>query len=178
MSIRLNAWANTVAWSPSNLFCFIATQDSVMTVVDTSSQKIASVYLYHAPICQFVPASETSVYVIGFDRHIYEYTEDDNLANEDANTTWICKRNISGGIYPVKKTPTTESQSKSIVETKSASIMDVMRKFDGGLQKKQSLVITSNNNQNIHSAQVNSANLANDTIVTTDYAGFLKLWKI
>ena len=177
MSIRVNAWVNAVSWSPSNLYCYIATQDSVMTVVNTSSQNSINVNLYHSPICYFVPVSDYSVYAISFDRHIYEYTEDEKLNKEENNFNWVCKRNITGGIYPVRKTPTTETGSKSVSETKT-SIMDVMKKFEAGNQKKQSLIITSTSNQNIHSAQVNSANLVNDTIVTTDYAGFLKLWKI
>lgn len=176
MSIRVNAWVNAVSWSPSNSYCFIATQDSVMTVVNTSSQNIISVNLYHSPICYFVPVSDSSVFAISFDRHIYEYTEEEKQNKEENSQNWICKRNITGGIYPVRRTPT-ETGAKSVTETKT-SIMDVMKKFEVGNQKKQSLIITSTSNQNIHSAQVNSANLVNGTIVTTDYAGFLKLWKI
>jgi len=174
MTIRLSAWATSVGWSPSNLYGFVATQDSIMTVIDTSSQNIASVYLYHSPICHFVPITDTSLFVIGFDRHIYEYSEDEK--SED-NWLWTCKRNITGGIYPVKKTPTVDNKSKPIIEQRSGSIMDVMKKFEVGTQKKQSLIITSTNNQNIHSAQINSAIVTNDSLVTTDNAGFLKIWK-
>ncbi len=177
MTIPVSAWVNCVDWSPSNSFCFIATQDSVMTVVDTSSQKIASVYLYHSPITLFVPITDTSIYVVGFDRQIYEYLEDENSRKDDSNWTWVCKRNITGGLYPLKKTPTQENQPKSIIETRSASIVDMMKKFEIG-QKKNSLIITSTNTLNIHSAQINSASYINDSIVTTDYAGFLKIWKI
>jgi hypothetical protein len=173
MTLRLSAWANSVGWSPTNKYCFIATQDSVLTIIDTSSQKILSVNLYHAPICHIIPQTDNSLFVIGFDRHIYEYSEDQNSGD---NWTWSCKRNITGGLYPVKRTPTTNDNKVITVNEQKGSIMDMMKKFEVG-QKKQSLVITSTNNQNIHSAPINSAIVTDNSMVTCDNAGFLKIWK-
>ena len=176
MSIPVSAWVNSVEWSPSDLYCFIATQDSILTIVNNSSQKIASMNLFHSPICFFMPSTDYSLFAVGFDRHIYEYVLDGDLAKENPNSTWVCKRNITGGSYPVNKTPQLDYVSKSVIETKSSSIMEVMKKFEGA-QKRNSQIITSTNTQNIHAAPISSVNSNSDLIITTDYAGFLKTWK-
>ena len=176
MTITVSAWVNCVEWSLSDLYCFIATQDSVLTIVDTSSKKLVSLNLFHSPICFFMPSTDNSLFAVGFDRHIYEYALDADSSKENSNSAWACKRNITGGPYPVNKTPPLDNSTKSVIETKSSSIMEVMKKFEGA-QKRNSLIITSTNTQNIHAAPISSVNLNNGMIITTDYAGFLKTWK-
>jgi hypothetical protein len=47
-----------------------------------------------------------------------------------------------------------------------------------GSTKKTSIVITTDQNKNIHASNINSAALVGDFIVTCDMTGFLKYWKI
>jgi hypothetical protein len=60
------------------------------------------------------------------------------------------------------------------------SITDRMKLFENTNQpKKTSLTFTSNAQPiNIHSSNINSINLANDCIYTSDYTGFIKIWSL
>ena len=45
--------------------------------------------------------------------------------------------------------------------------------------KKQSLIVTStsSNSKNIHNSQINSCVVAKEGLITSDYTGFVKIWK-
>jgi hypothetical protein len=76
ISFTLNAWINSVCWSPSNKFCFATTHDAIITVINNAENKKDSIYLNHSAASSIVPVSDEEIYVICFDRHIYKYTLD------------------------------------------------------------------------------------------------------
>ena len=43
--------------------------------------------------------------------------------------------------------------------------------------KKQSLIVTSSNSSNIHNSQINSCVVSKEGLITSDFTGFIKLWK-
>ena len=63
-------------------------------------------------------------------------------------------------------------------ESTGGSIHERMKMFSGG-NKKQSIIITSNQQpKNIHTANINSVTLCEDFIITSDFAGFIKIWSL
>jgi hypothetical protein len=73
MTFSLNAWVNSVCWSPSNRFCFASTHDSIITVIDVAGNKKESIYLNHSPALSIVCLSDDEILAICYDRHIYKY---------------------------------------------------------------------------------------------------------
>lgn len=138
-----------------------------MHIINNSDGSNSTIYLTHSPLSHLVPLSNTQVYGIGFDRHIYLYEEKDN--------EWKFAKSIT------KETSSTPAQSTSnvVADSVSGSIQDRLRQFQGGFQKKQSLIVTTSVQKNIHSANINSVNVfADKFLVTSDYAGFVKVWNI
>ena len=67
-------------------------------------------------------------------------------------------------------------KSDSQAETSSSSIANKLKMFN--LQnKKQSIVVGSSSLKNIHSSNINSFSVCNNQVITTDYSGFVKVWK-
>jgi len=66
-----------------------------------------------------------------------------------------------------------EEQSSS----NSGSIVTKLRMFNQ-TAKKQSIMIGSANNRNIHGSSINSYCIIKDQMVTTDASGFVKVWPI
>jgi hypothetical protein len=68
--------------------------------------------------------------------------------------------------------------TKKNEESTGTSIHERMKMFSG-VNKKQSIIITSNPQpKNIHSANINSISLCEDLVITSDYAGFIKTWSL
>lgn len=78
MSLTLNAWVNSVCWSPSNKFCFAATHDAVISVFNNAENKKDFIYLNHSAASSIVPISDEEFLAICFDRHVYKYKFDSN----------------------------------------------------------------------------------------------------
>ncbi len=160
-TFSLSAWINAVAWSPSNKFVFIASHDSILTIYNIQKSLESSISLIHSPISHIIPISDSSILTIGYDRNIYQY-------ECDSNETWSLKKSLTkDSVNPLLSANSSEG---------SMSIHDRVKQLTGGLQKKQSLIVTSAVQRNIHSCSVNSANLFGSTLITSDYAGFVKMW--
>ena len=64
-------------------------------------------------------------------------------------------------------------------EEVAKSITDRLKMFQGNASKKTSLVFTSDSKPvNIHSGNINSINIANGSLYTSDYTGFIKIWPL
>lgn len=60
----------------------------------------------------------------------------------------------------------------------TASVSDAFKKF-GGFVKKPSVIVSSNTQSNNHHlANISSVNYSNGVIITSDFAGFIKVWNI
>jgi hypothetical protein len=159
---------NAVNWSPSGNYCFISTHDSILTIIDNVNNTNSSVNLTHSPVSHIITVSDSQVYVVGFDRHLYLY--------ENYGDKWAFKKCLT------KETPLLDQGRSSSVVTESVGggIAERLKQFGGGAAvKKTSIVVTSQVQKNIHSANINSVCLINNKyIATTDYAGFVKFWNI
>lgn len=163
MSLTMGGWVNFTCWSPSSKYCFIASHDAMMNVINTSDQSVEKVYLSHSPLSFIIPVSDTLIYGVGYDRHIYQY------GYSDDSKSWVLTKTI---------TKQDENKVGSTESTGTGSVLERLKKFEGGYGKKQSLIVTTTVQNNIHSANINSANLVNGNIVTSDYAGFIKIWTV
>ncbi len=153
-----------MSWSPSNKYVFIATHDAVLTVYNVIKNTEVTIGLIHSPISQIVPISDSSFIAVAYDRNIYQY-------ECDSNDLWAIKRSLTKESNPVSSSITTQSEGTSM------SVQDRVKQF-GALQKKQSLIVTSSIQFNIHRANVNSAVFDGKNLLTSDYAGFVKSWNL
>jgi hypothetical protein len=169
MNFPLSGWVNSVNWSPSGNYAYIATHDAGLTIVDTKNKSSSTIYVSHSPISSIIPISDNLICVVGFDRHIYQYCLNDNL-------TWTYKKCLT------KEDSLPQIVTRdAISEPFSSSIQDRLKQFQGGFgqSKKQSFAITTTSQKNIHSANINSVNLVSGkSLITSDFAGFVKVWNI
>lgn len=169
MSFPLSGWINSLSWSPSGKYAFIASHDAGLTIVDTKNKSYSTLYVSHSPISSIIPISDNLICVVGFDRHIYQYSLNDNLI-------WAYKNCLT----KEDSLPQTVTRG-AISEPISSSIQDRLKQFQGGFgqSKKQSIAITTTSQKNIHSANINSVNLVSGkSLITSDFAGFVKVWNI
>ena len=91
---------------------------------------------------------------------------------------WKLSRSITkSSIVPNSSNETIQMSLSQ--QTTGSSIQDRLKHFQGGAAKKQSLIVTTSAQKNIHSASINSLYNINDLfLVTSDYAGFVKIWNL
>lgn len=63
-------------------------------------------------------------------------------------------------------------------ETAGSGIANKLRMFNAFQNKKQSITVGSANQKNIHFANINSYAILENKLVTSDLAGFVKVWKL
>lgn len=160
MTIQLSAWVNTVAWNPTSSFCYIATHDAVFTVVNNNDKTITTINLTHSPFNHIVPQSNTSFVGVGFDRHIYLYEYDADKTKIELKNT-LTKTQVAEETGPVK-----------------TGVSDIMKRFDAGQKKSIQVGSNANNFKHIHPALINSGHVLGNTVITSDYAGFIKTWNL
>ena len=79
-----------------------------------------------------------------------------------------------------KKEKKEDSKSSGPINTGATGggVAEALKKFSSqGMKKKQSLVITTEKNENGHSSCISSITIKGDDIITTDLSGFVKYWK-
>lgn len=60
----------------------------------------------------------------------------------------------------------------------SNSVASRLRMFNNQINKKQSIIVGSSNQKNIHSSNINSYTLVKSQLITSDLSGFIKVWKL
>jgi len=58
------------------------------------------------------------------------------------------------------------------------SVANRLRMFNNVVSKKQSIIIGSVNQKNIHSSNINSFAVNQNNLITSDLSGFVKVWKL
>jgi actin related protein 2/3 complex subunit 1A/1B len=81
MTIKADAWVNDVCWSKSGNFCFAATHDAIVYVIDNKQKNYNIIYLNHSPFSNIVALSDNSFIGVSFDRHIYIYEKEEEWYN-------------------------------------------------------------------------------------------------
>ena len=75
----------------------------------------------------------------------------------------------------------TKNEGEKAEESQSAiggSVANRLKMFNNTINKKQSIVVGSANQKNIHSSNINSFAVSNNQLITSDLSGFVKVWKL
>lgn len=59
-----------------------------------------------------------------------------------------------------------------------SSVANRLRMFNNAVNKKQSIIVNTVNQKNIHSSNINSFAISNNQLITSDLSGFVKVWKL
>jgi hypothetical protein len=71
----------------------------------------------------------------------------------------------------------TKGDDSSNAQQETSGIANKLKMFN--IQpKKQSIVVGSNNQKNIHCSNINSSHIYKNQLITSDLSGFVKVWKI
>ena len=61
----------------------------------------------------------------------------------------------------------------------SGGVAAALKRFQNqGMKKKESLVVTTEQNENLHATNISSFTIKDNLIITSDLAGFVKFWNI
>lgn len=60
----------------------------------------------------------------------------------------------------------------------SNSVANKLRMFNNNMNKKQSIMVNTAQQKNLHSSNVNSFTINNNQLITSDLSGFVKVWKL
>ena len=113
----------------------------------------------HAPATMLIPKDDNSFYAVCYDRNIYEY--------EKKGEEWQVKK-----IITAKKEDT---KAKTTVGKVSAQLA-MFNKM--GQQNKDNLAVVTKQSLHLHKSQISSVNIKGNDIITTDFSGFVKYWKL
>lgn len=145
------SWVNCVAWSPTpkSSYAFTASQNSNLVITDYRKNSVEEIKLNHAPIQFILPKSDTEIYCIGYDKEIYLYGKEGDQ--------WLLKKKITQLPENVKA--------------------NTLPNFNGQ-EDKPSFIMEGPKMKHLHYADISSATLKDNNIITTDLIGFVKFWKI
>lgn len=146
-----SAWVTCVAWSLSGTYAFAGSQNANIVVIDYKKSKKEIIKLNHAPVQYLLPQSDTKFYAVGFDKEIYLY--------EKTGEKWELKKKVT--------------QDEANIKANTYVIPGEENK-----EEKKSFIIEGPKNHHLHSADISSVTLKDNTIITTDLIGFVKFWKI
>lgn len=75
-------------------------------------------------------------------------------------------------------TKTDDVKTEEPQASMGSSVANRLRMFNNAVNKKQSIVVGSVNQKNIHSSNINSFAVSKDQLITSDLSGFVKVWKL
>lgn len=157
------SWVNTVNWNQSGTLCYAGAQNSNIYLIDPLQNKCDVLPLTHSAPTMIIPKGDDSIYVVGFDREIYLYQKEGDK--------WAMKKRITDDGSKGKTGAT------GISGVSGGGVAERLKAFgSAGVKKKQSLVFTTDQNENIHPTTINSLIFKDNKIITSDYAGFVKFW--
>lgn len=131
----------------------------------------------HQVARSIISINENRIFLVGFDRHFYEY----NLI--EGNWEFIKDFTSEQEQSSIKESKE-ESSDKS--EVKPVSIFEKMKMFDQSHQSKKASILVSNERKivgsetlnSIHNAAVVSYSINSSKLITSDLAGFIKEWSL
>ena len=165
-SFDAGAWVISCGWTLDGKYGIASSQKGQIAIIDWQEKKEEIINCNHSPVTFIVPVSATSFYAVGFDREIYLY--------EQKEGKWALAKVIT------KKEKKEDSKSSGPINTGATGggVAEALKKFSSqGMKKKQSLVVTTEKNENGHSSCISSITIKGDDIITTDLSGFVKYWK-
>ena len=155
-----NSWINSVTWLPNDLLGLAASQDAIISVIHPKDKKVDEIRCKHAPATMLIPKDDNSFYAVCYDRNIIEYEK-------------------KGDKWEIKKIITAKKEENNKSRTSVGNVSAALEKFNQmGLQDKQKLAVTTKQSSHLHKSQISSISIKDKDIITTDYSGFVKYWKL
>lgn len=131
-------------------------------VIDNSNLTSKIENLKHNACSKVIPISDTKIFLVSFDRQIFQY--------ELINDKWTNTKTLTD---PVEESvPQNDVQSAMAGSVASRAMM-----FGQNTMKKSSLLPnTIKVKSNIHKANICSVAVKENQLITCDLAGFIKTW--
>lgn len=164
-SIECNSWANSVCWNLSGTCCYASDQKANLYVIDPTAKSHETIPLNHSAITAIVPVGENGIICATYARELLKYEKD--------GEKWVLKKKVSDD--------SSVSQHSKGIELYGAGIKEKLNNFNtgvSGIKKKASLVFQTEENTHVHASNISSMTIKDDLLITTDLAGFYKMWKI
>lgn len=160
------SWLISCNWSLDGKYAYAASQGGYVNVIEKEAKKVTQIPIPDSPIAFILPVNNNSFYAVGYNREIYLY--------EESSGNWKMTKEIT------KKEGKEENKPKTVdVGGSGGGVAAALRRFQNqGMKKKESLVITTPQNENLHAAMISSVSIKGNTMITTDLAGFVKYWKL
>jgi len=86
-----------------------------------------------------------------------------------------CTYNFRKMINTITKNDSDNALEQPIL---SNSVANKLRMFNNNMNKKQSIMVNTAQQKNLHSSNVNSFTINNNQLITSDLSGFVKVWKL
>ena len=155
-----NSWINSATWLPNGYWGLVASQDAIISIVNLGEQKTEQIRCKHSPATMLIPKDDNSFYAVCYDRNIIEYEK-------------------KGDKWEIKKIITAKKEGDNKARTSVGNVSAALEKFNQmGLQDKQKLAVTTKQSSHLHKSQISSISIKDKDIITTDYSGFVKYWKL
>lgn len=154
-----SAWTSATNWSLNGAFAFAATYLSEIIVYETASQKESVIQCEHAPVVFIANVDECRFVAVTYDREIFVY--------EFKEGEWRVEREVKGE----KEEEEEEGSRKGVAEE--------LKKYHSSVLKERSSLVVKTEKKDVHLAKVSSVNVIDGKmLVTSDVAGFVKVWKL
>lgn len=164
---KMGSWVIDVNWSDDGI-AFACGQDATIAVIDFKNQKHDLIRCTHSPTTKIFPLNGSEFYSVAFDRNIRLYGKE--------GENWKVKNVVTSK----KEAPKSSAPSSGVnaFTGRTGGVADALKIFNtGGLKKKESVKVNSNENENINPAVITGFAIKGDEIVSVDMAGFVKFWK-
>lgn len=131
-------------------------------VIDNSTLTSKIINLKHNACSRVIPISDTKLFLISFDRQIFQY--------ELINDKWTNTKVLTD---PVED----KSSQNEVQNSIAGSVASRAMMFGQGTMKKSSLLPNIVKvKSNIHKANICSVAVRENQLITCDLAGFIKTW--
>ena len=159
------SWLINCNWSLDGKYAYTSCQGGYVYVIQFNEKKEDKICISQSPISMIIPKGNNAFYAVGYNREIYLY--------EEENGQWVMKKQIT------KKEKPKEEKKNNTPMGGSGGVAAALKRFQNqGMKKKESLVVTTEQNENLHATNISSFAIKDNQIITSDLAGFVKYWEI
>ena len=159
------SWLINCNWSLDGKYAYSSCQGGYVYVIQFNEKKKDKICISQSPISMIIPKGNNAFYAVGYNREIYLY--------EEENGQWVMKKQITK-----KEKPKEEKKNNTPMGGSGGDAAALKRFQNQGMKKKESLVVTTEQNENLHATNISSFAIKDNQIITSDLAGFVKYWEI
>lgn len=172
-----DAWILNTKWALGGEYAYATSYMSDIVVIDYKNQSENVIHCEHSPVMFIESISETSFIAVCYDREIFIYECDDD-------GKWEIKKDIVNNTNDEQVSESKCIGNKEEENAPGKGVAEELKKFQtSALKNRSSLVVTTKKNKVGHQAKISSVNVINvnddeKEIITTDLAGFVKVWSV